>query len=412
MRFVPIRRVARAQIHSAQILAVTDASVARWARRLRRLSHLPGLIDEMYVRGFENLPLREGPAPILAFSHKKLHDVPAMVMFMAGRPFAHFHDLCYIAQGGLFCGIYAYRDLMPAFAHRHFRRPAAALSRIIGRFTHRLFTELHGYPVFRDGADVPPDQDAYDADRFSGSLVLGMPYEEFAKYAARATRNAVIRVQRDLVEKNRTFVILPEGIYRHDGRIAELQEFLALTAFRKKRAIVPVAIGYDELCPDRWRRITAWADVSPPVDPPVAREACAATTATVRTIFQERTTITASNLIALVLRRRRAEAFRWQDAVDEVQQLAKRTCESGFSADPGLAQERYVSHKLQRFAVTFGKRWLRRECAPGRVALNMEQIQMYADSERTCDDLNWNCNAVVHLSRHLGYEKTPQGRLP
>ena len=402
--FIGTRAIARDQVRrTREATNLTDRHVIRWARRLLHLFHFPGLVDEVYVNGFENLPLRGDPAPILAFSHKKLHDVASLILFMAARPFDRFHDLTFVAQGGLFSGIYAYRDLVPDFARRHLRRLSAGLARWLGGFTHSLFTSLHGYPVFREGADVPLDRDAYEANGFSGTLVLRMSYEEFAKYAARETRNSVIKVQRDLVEKNRTFVILPEGIYRHDGRIAELQEFLALTAFRKQRYIVPVALGYDELCPDRLRRITAFIDVSPPVAPPPEREQLTQKTAEVRRILQERTTITASNLIALMLRRRGSEPFVWEDAVREVQDLATKACGSGFPMDPGLADPHYVSRKLKRFAATYGRRWLQREPGTGRVALNEAGVRQYADSERTCDDLSWNCNAVVHLAVRLGY---------
>ncbi len=408
--FLPVRAQARANARNQRELRrLTDAHVAKWARRLRPLFHLPGLLSEVYVRGFEHLPRRDDLAPILAFSHKKIHDVGSLVLYLAGRPTDRFHDLTYIAQGGIFTPIYGYRDLMPSFAHRHFQRSAAFVARRIGRFTHYLFTGLHGYPVFRDGVDVPPDRDAYDAPWFAGSRVLGMPYEDFLRFAARETRNSVIRVQRDLVERNRTFIILPEGIYRHNGSVAPLQDFLGVTAFRKQRETIAVSLAYDELCPDRLRRIRAFLVNAPAVAPPQAKEELPAFTERIGTLLQEGTTIATGNLIALALRRLGHETFTWDDLKAEVQELARRAVHSPFVCDPDLTVPERVTHHLGRFRSTYGKRWIRAH-TNRRLEVDHEALAAYADSERTCHDLLWNCNAVVHFARHVGYE--PGGHTP
>lgn len=399
--FVPLRALVRKRMRNkSALLGVTDATVIKWARRMRRFLHLPGMVDEVYVRGLDRLPKREEHAPILAISHKKIHDVAALIVFMAGRPLERFHDLTYVAQGGLFSPLYTYRDLIPMFARRHLPRLSTSLARWAGRISERLFSGLHGYPVYREGKDVPPDEDAYESIYFGGTPLFQMIYEDFVKFAGRETRNSVIKVQRDLVEKNRTFVILPEGIYRHDGRVANLQDFLAVTAFRKQRSTTPIALGYDELCPDRLGRISAFIDVAAVQTPPAEKKEMAPFLENIRQILQDHTPITTTNLISLALKERGTQEFAWHLLESDVSDLAKLTTGSPFSYDPGLAKADYLSQKLQRFRKRFGKAWF--SWQKGNARLRPIAAETFADSERTCNDILWNCNTVVHLEEYLG----------
>ncbi len=393
----------RARLHmrrAERIKACIGPQTYKWARRARPLFNMPYLMGRVWVRGFEHMPLFTEPAPILAFAHKKIHDVCVVTNFLMARPLERFHNLTLVAQGGLFNGIYPWRDLTPAFIQRSFlRRPAAALARLLGRGISFFMRVVNANPVFREGSDLPTTPEAYNHHSFAGELIMGMPHADFVKFANRETRNSVINTQRELVELNRTFVIFPEGIYMHDGAIAETQDLTGVAAFRKRRAVHFISMTYDELCPDRLGRIDAWLDIAPLAGPPTGREDIADFLAAGRKQLQDNSVITASHLIALALNElREREKFTRAELVERFEQLAARTIQSPLLFDPNLAREEYRRDRLKRF-LRSRSRWFRRkgnDLYPRR-----DEMQKFLESERTVDDITWNCNNVRHAADYL-----------
>lgn len=383
-----------------------DASTIRWARGVDRFSALPTTLEDVYGAGYEHFPHTGGPAPIVCLSHKKVHDILVAIDFLGGRPLDRFHDVTLVAQGGLFCGIFAYRDLVPpALKRPPFLRPMAALSRAVGRWTERLIRSFHAHPVFREGVDLPPESEYYN-DRFAGPLIMGTDYPSFVRHANRLTMASVVSVQKEMIEKNRSFLVFPEGKYWHDGAVSDMQDLAGIVAFRKQRAVVPVSITYDELCRDRWGRFTAWAVATPVIDPPQDKAAMPGFLAAVRERLQRSSVVTASHLIGAVVQsvRARGEDFIEERALRDGLGRCVEACSDAVSRSQCIMDERlktraFQDERLARFLLRRGRRWLRRR-GTGYV-LDAQALSIYATEERTVDDIAWNANNIRHLDLPL-----------
>lgn len=383
----------------AELLACVDEPILRWAERIHPLVYLPGLMSDVYVQGYENFPERKEPAPIVALAHKKLHDFFSALVFMAGRPLERFHDVTLVAQAGLFYGIYTYRDLIPDWLKRGpLLYPVTALARIGGFFTNRLMRDIHAHPVFRDEADLVPES-FYYGPLFAGHHIMKMNYAEYVKHAGRTTLASVVNVQKELVERNRAFVIFPEGLYCHDGSITELGDLAAIVAFRKERPIIPVSLSYDELCTDRFGRMTAWVKVGKPIPPPTEKKELTDYLAHLRETLQKNTTITASNLIAAALQHIRSKGQAYFDLADfkkRFDDYCMTALNSGFPIDGRLRHEAFRQHQLEVFLKTRGKKWFHQDGQ--RYYLDENSISKFDTWERSVDDVMWNVNNIRHLS--------------
>lgn len=398
--FISAKQAFRANLsRRAEMIECLDERIIRWAEWLHRMAYLPGAMYDVYVQGYENFPERKDPAPIVAIAHKKLHDVFAALAFMAGRPLERFHDLTLVAQAGLFYGIYAYRDLVPEFLKRGpFVRPLAAFSRLVGRLTNRFMRSIHANPVFREGVDLPPEDTYYD-HVFAGPHVMKMDYPEFLKHAGRTTMSSVVSVQKEMIELNRSFVVFPEGKYCHDGAVAEMQDLAGIVALRKERPLLPVSLTYDELCNDRFGRITAWFKVSELIPHPTDKRQLPEYLHHLRDTLQKSSIITASHLIASALQHIRLTEQTGFDLVDfkkRYEDYCQAAVESGYAIDERLRDETFRHHQLGRFLRGKGKRWLRQE--GHRYYLCEKSISKFAMSERTVDDIAWNANNIRHLN--------------
>lgn len=372
-----------------------------WGRRIHRLSYLPSFMENVYIRGLENLPRVDEPSPILAFSHKKFHDIFALVAFMLARPPERFHDLSLVAMAGLFNGIYSFRDAIPdSLKKGPLIRPLAFVGRNAGKIIRGVFQAFNGYPVYRDGADVPTEEE-YNDPAFSGRLVTGMDYETFRKHAVRETLNSVISVQKDISEKNRTFVILPEGRYMHDGAVAPLRDFMGVTAFRKQRASVFASLTYDELCPDGLGRINGWIMTSESLAPPADKDSIPEFLTEARARLQNNSVLLATHAIAIALSEARSrESVAIEELEERYQAVAAAMLSCPYPHDPQLADESYRKDRFARFLRAFRRRWLVR-AGKGRYSFNHAELAKFAASERTVNDLEWNRNNAVHLTEWL-----------
>jgi hypothetical protein len=393
---------------------------ARQALRVHRLAHLPRMLKELYVLGYERLPLRTEPAPILAFSHKKIHDVLAITEFMAGRPLERFHDLTFIAQAGIFSALYAYRDMVPAFCKTGPLAPALrplaiAFARIAGRFLRGAFADVHAYPVYREGRDVPANEADFNAPEFAGPAITGRDYADYVKFANRETRASLIHVQQDMDEHNRCFFIMPEGGYRYDGSIAPLFDFLGVFAYRKQAPTIFGSLSYDELCPDALGRINAFLLLSPPAAPPARKDDVQDFLSSGRATLRAGTVILASHIIAACVRdcvRENSAPFTLADFAERFElcfaALARRRDlrpggHSPDAWDPGLANAGYRARRLADFFRYGTDRYFRR--AGGRAwskggkryVATAASVGRFARSERTVSDIDWNYNHIRHL---------------
>lgn len=390
-----------------QLAQLIQPATIRQAKRFHRFARLPRLLDDVYVIGYDRLPARAEPAPILALSHKKIHDVGVIVEVMAGRPLQKFHDITLIAQAGIFSAMYTYRDLIPRFCKlgpfSFVLRPLSiATAHRTGKFLRKIFSDVHAYPVYREGRDVPGcEADFIDAN-FAGPAITGKSYAEFLKFASRETRHSLIRVQQDLVELNRTFLILPEGGYLYDGGVAPLQDFLGVCAYRKQAAVIFGALSYDELCPDRLGRIRAWVHLLPSEPPPAAKTDVPEFLAHGRRLLTNGTVILASHLIAAAVREFQASghSFREQDLQDaferRFQEMLARGASLPVTYDPGLDDAQYRAERFHRFVRRGFSRYFRK-VSGGRFQVSPTRVARFARTERTVDDIAWNYNHARHI---------------
>jgi len=374
----------------------------RWARRVHKLAYMPfGFLESVQVHGYEYLPLRSDPSPILAVSHKKIHDVFLLEEYMAGRPVQRFHDLTLVAQAGLFSGVYAYRDILPDFLKKGLlRRPGIAISNRIGKILRHLTEAVHANPVYREGSDIPYDEAAFE-EELGGAAILGLEYGPYVKFAARTTLESVARVQKLMQEKNYLFLILPEGKYCHDGGIAEVQDLTSFMAFRRKRLTIPVAIAYDELCPDRTGRIAAFACTHPALPPPESRDDLEPFSQELRRILQQQTPVLSSHLLAIACLKQKPP-FSLSELKTCFLEDARTITNSRLVQDPGLSRPEYLEERWERFRKRKFSAWYRKT-ATGFVP-DPEAVARFARSERTVPDLNWNANNIRHAWRMLGFQ--------
>lgn len=379
-----------------QLIELLDREIIAWGGRLRKLSYLPGYLEGVHLAGQEKLPGRDRPAPIMAFSHKKAHDVWVLTEYFLGRPLHQFHDITAVIQAGVHSPIYPWRDVLPDFWKRHARRPALFAAKTIGARLTALFEKLHTFPVFREGLDVPKDAAAFEAE-LAGTDLLGMAYDEFQRYANRTTMQSVVAVQKEMAARNANLVIAPEGRYRLDGSVGEIQALLGMVALRKEREAYLLSLSYDELCPDRLGRIKAFINISDALPAPASKRKIDRYLREVREILQTGTVATASHLIAACLRVY-LEAGREFTRAELERDLAERCAglaQSNAPRDPGVDEAAYRSERLARFWRKFARRWFDRRGRHYRV--NPERIEDFAESERTVNDIQWNCNNLVHL---------------
>lgn len=392
-----------------QLSQLIAPSAVRQARRLQRLIRFPHLLEEVYVRGYENLPVREERAPILALSHKKKHDVAAIVELIAGRPLNRFHDITLIAQAGLFSAMYAYRDMIPRFCKRglagwFLRRPAIFAAQRVGNLLSKTLSDVNAYPVYREGRDVPACEEDFRNPIFAGPRITGRSYTEFRKFASRETRQSLMRVQQDMDQFNRFFFIMPEGGYQYDGTIAPLHDFLGVFAYRKQAPTVFGALSYDELCPDRLGRITAFINLLTPTPAPESKTAVPDFLASGRQALTENTVILASHLLAAAVQTYLTDGrfFRPSELRDRFEEQyeilihAVRDRDGLLIYDPGLDQARYRNERFRRFMRYGAPRYFRR-VGGGRFRVSHESINRFARTERTVNDIQWNLNHARHL---------------
>ena len=372
---------------------------------LHSISYYPRLLEGAYVAGYENIPPITEEAPIMCFSHKKIHDVMALAQYMIGREVNQFHDLTLVAQGGLFHGIFPYQDLVPSiFKNRVFKMPAGWGSRLLGRYFRGLFEDLNAYPVYRDGADLPLNEAEYKHPSFAGPHVTGMNFQDFHKYTRKQTAKSVLQVQRDMVESNRSFVILPEGRYCHDGRISELLDLAAFASHRKSRPIIYTTLSYDELCPDAMGKIDVFMYTAPPVAPPESRNDFKAHMNKGRTLLQNNTTILASSILAAA-----TFSLLEQDPIisrealkQRFEEFSQKVLSSDLIYDPRLKDSEFRKERYSRYISRKAFRWF--SVRGDAMKVRPKRILTYDDGERTVPDLLWNINNAIHMVPLLGMD--------
>ncbi len=391
-----------------RVAELISPAAVRQARRIQRMIRAPRMIEEVYVRGYDHLPARSEHAPILALSHKKIHDVAAIVELIAARPFDRFHDITLIAQAGLFSAMYAYRDMVPAFCKRgvagfFLRPPARFFAHRVGGFLRRTFADVNAYPVYREGRDIPHSEADFHDPLFAGPRITGKSYKEFVKFANRETLHSLIQVQQDMDQRNRLFFIMPEGGYRHDGGIAELHDFLGVFAFRKQAPTIFGSLSYDELCPDRMGRIAAFINLHPPTPAPGAKTEVAEFLARGRHEMGERTVLLASHLLACLVYdyQQRGESFSESELADRFDERSaellafSRARPAARAHDPGLERPAYRAERVRRF-LRFGRRRYFSRAGDGRLRVSPERLARFERSERTVNDIEWNRNHARH----------------
>ena len=382
-----------------------DETMYRWLRRLKIFFYAPFVVEHIYVRGYENLPCDREPGPVLAFSHKKWHDAVAVLGYMAGRPLERFHNATLVGQAGLFNAMYVYQDLAPDFLKGSFlQRPLVRLVKFLSRGVIRFMEVIHVHPVYRD-ADVPGSRDEYESSEFAGPILMGMDYEQFLKQASRVTRQSIICTQQEMERENYCFLIFPEGIYSHDGAVAEPQDLAGYAAFRKQRPVVYISLSYDELCLDRLRRVTCWIITAKPQAPPAHKDDIGDYLQAGREQLQRNTVITASNLIALTVRSfKKTKQFRRGDFDAKFHAFADLLVAGPFPFDPGLKNVEYRADRLRRF---FRSHRFFFTNSRDRYSFNEERMAHFLPSERAVNDIDWNANNVRHAWDYLGGDAEP-----
>ena len=382
------------------MLARIDQRAYNAVRKMHNhLFFRPCLLEEVLIRGFLNLPLLEEPSPILAFTHKKALDAMSIVEFVGARPLNRFHNLTLIAQGAVFGGILPYRDFIPGALKKGFlKKPMIALAKFLGGKIKALCEAVHVYPVYRAGHDLPRSREQFESDSFAGPEITGMSYEEFVNFANRQTAQTINSVQQAMEQNgmNAIFLVLPEGGFRNNGAVSRVHGLTGTIALRKQRPTCCGSISYDELCPDRWRRTMCWINLSEPVDPPSGKEEIPAYFRRMQTTMQNNTVVLASHLIALALREfLNAKSFALPEFEERFHRFAGRIAKGPFAHDANLKEESYRRERLNRFYRYRKKKWLVK--TPDGYAFNKKAIKLFARSERTVNDIEWNCNAVIHI---------------
>ncbi|MBI38274.1 MAG: hypothetical protein CMF59_01645 [Leptospiraceae bacterium] len=370
---------------------------------LHSISYYPKLLEAAFVAGYEHIPPVTEQAPIMCFSHKKIHDVMALAQYMIGRDVERFHNLTLVAQGGLFHGIFPYQDMMPGFVKNQlFKLPAGWSSRFIARYFRGLFEDLNAYPVYRDGSDLPITEEEYRHPSFAGPQVTGMSYADFHKYTRKQTAKSVLQVQRDMEEKNRSFVILPEGRYCHDGRISELLDLAAFASHRKSRPIVYTTLSYEELCPDALGKIEVFMYTTAAVAPPESRNDFKEHMKKGRTLLQNNTTVLASSILAAAtfMELEKGPVVSRASLQQRYEELSLKLLESELIYDPRLQDEAFRKERWSRYISRKAFKWF--SIRGDEMKVRPKRILKYDDGERTVPDLLWNINNAIHAAPVFG----------
>jgi hypothetical protein len=387
----PARPIASAHLLNKEgILAATNPRAVRWAGKFHRAARYPGCLGEIFLANAEVLKKHQNKTPILALSHKKLHDVLLTVQFLLCREYPMpTHTV--MAQGGLFSGIYVYRDWIPDFFKRWPLRVLSLwFSRRMGAALARFFRAMDCNPVYRRFRDVPSRR-VYDSNRFAGRQLSGLSYDEFMVFTRNETESSIETVTRHITEENRQLIVFPEGKYQHSGEISRLNRFLMKIAGDSGHPVMTVSFSYDELCPDAWGRIDAC--MSAAIVGPDKRAALTAKTAEA---LQKNTVIMASPLIAIILLGK-TKLTRGQFAL-RMHEIASQAAAAGWLVDPRLESHDFCKERLDRFL----KRRSLARIASGKIEVNAKTLRRFKRSERTVNDLLWNKNNVKHAWASLG----------
>ncbi|MCB1140455.1 MAG: hypothetical protein KDK23_16975 [Leptospiraceae bacterium] len=405
--FVAVRAQAEQNVKKNydRIAELCGPNVPRRAKLLHSVSYYPRMLENCFVAHYDNIPDINGPAPIYCFAHKKIQDVMALVQYMVGRDVDRFHNVTLVAQGGLFHGIFPYQDIVPGFLKsKYLGWPLGIGTRIMARFFRGLFRDLNAYPVYRDGADVPRSEEAYKHPSFAGPHVTGMSYQDFQKYTRKQTAKSVLQVQKDMDEKNRSFVILPEGRYCHDGRISELLDLAAYASHRKSRPIVYISLSYDELCPDALGKIDAFLYTNEPMEPPRSREDFKPFMSRGRQLLQSSTTITASGLLAAatIIELQESKTISKANVQKRFEALCDAILKADYIVDPRLGDPEFRKDRFGRFLSRRASRWF--SMSGDSMTVRPRRIMEYDSGERTVPDILWNINNIIHVAPVLGLD--------
>ncbi len=356
-------------------------------------------MNEILILNCSLLDQKQGKSPILAFAHKKIHDVFTAVELLLSRGIpmpAH----TVIAQGGLFSGMYAYRDWIPGFLKAFpFRILSIWFARWIGRRMENLFRNAGCNPVYRRFRDVP-SRKVYESHLFAGKAISGLTYDEFLEYTRVETHRSIETVRRGIKEENKSLIIFPEGKYQHSGSVAKLNGFLMNIATDSGHPIAAVSMSYDELCPDDRGRIDAVLNVTW-IEPADSRASLTRKTAAA---LQEGTAIVASQILAWLLLCEGGSASHPSATTgvtrDELYRhflhMAQCVREGSLPFDPRLASPEFLQDRFDRFWKYNGE-FLSE--TGGKFYLNRSRLARYSRSERTANDLEWNRNNIIHADQ-------------
>lgn len=380
-----------------RMIEVINRITFKWALRLQRLGRLPGVVSEVYLYGQNCLERTWEKAPILVFSHKKIHDAVVFLHFMLARPMVSFLPHTVIAQGGLFSAIYLFRDFVPAGWKRSFlRRPAIAVSRAVGRWMDMRLRSFNCHPVHRRFRDVP-SQRIYESPYFAGGELMGRDYESYLEFTRDETKESLHNVMSDIQEKNMCLVLFPEGKYQHNGEVAKANRTIEEMAKLTKHPVLCNSLSYDELCPDRLGRIDAFIQtVQEEKAPQVPGESFRDR---IQRILQEGTVATASHLLALSLSRLRTRPFRKTELVEIFENICRKAIETGSLIDERLRSADFRIDRIRRFFRGPAAKWL--VLKKGVYEVSAKRLVRYRSSERTVNDLDWNINNISHLVPYL-----------
>ena len=389
----------------SELVATVGQHSFTWARRIHALSRRPGGVAEVIILNCSLLKNRSAKSPIIAFAHKKIHDAFTAVELLVSREIP-MPAQTVIAQGGLFSGMYVYRDWVPDFLKfQPLRFFSETFARILGNKMNQLFRDMNCHPVFRRFRDVP-SRKVYESSRFSGRAISGMTYGEFLEYTRKETQQSINAVERDIRELNKSLIIFPEGKYQHSGAVAKLNGFLMNVATESGHPIAAISQSYDELCPDSKRRIDAVLTVSW-IEPGETRVALSKKTAAA---LQTGTAIVASQLIAWLLlqanRENKKEGITGSpaapDAVNHLRLEFLRMCEeakrSGVPMDPRLHDRGFAEDRFARFMRANGDYVYEID---SKIVINQKKLRSFSKSERTVNNLEWNKNNIIHLEGQL-----------
>jgi len=380
-----------------RLVAITNETTVRWASRLHRFAYFPGVLSNIIVHNMEKFGTEDGKAPIIVFAHKKLHDILTLTEFMLARPMEFFFKHTIPAQGGLFGGIYPYRDWVPSLFKGKLSFIGVAVAKKAGAFLNSRFRAFNCHPVYRRFRDLP-SRKSYESRTFAGEKVTGLDYDSFLDFTRSETQNSIQEVEKDIIERNNSLVIFPEGGYKHDGTIGKFNLMLVEMYTKSEHPLVFVSQSYDELCPDRLGRIDCLLNVCPVEETgsPSKRgdllEAWAAD-------LQKETIIVAGHLIAVILDMfRKAGEILEAELKTKFYLLCSLLPDLKVPFDLRLLDSAFQEDRIRRF-VRSHHRWFRRK--KGKLVFRARAMYRFKESERTISDLEWNRNHAIHILSNL-----------